>query len=348
VEELLPEGGVGAVIADFSVGKTWLMIDLGMSIAFGGSWFGKVTKQRPVLFLIAEGNQAFPMRVLGWLVGHGLLPEEVTLEEMFEILDGRVVINRYPARFDDPDFSDGVIATVEATGAGLVIIDTLGKTLGTDQGENDNDVANGITGMLSEVAARTGCTAIFTHHVGLAAKGRARGASAWEQGLDFAYLIVGSREDLDQGRAVSLVGRKARDFSIPPAVGFRLERLPGLSVASKVGAPSVSIDSAVVKPVAPAPKPAPIEARVLMFVPSNPGCAKGPVESGVVGETEKVRTAIAELREMGAIENRGSATRHAWHVVDGWGVSGGGEVVNIREVFVESPPHDASEESSDG
>ncbi len=337
VEDLIPEGGVGGLIADFSLGKTWLLIDLGLSVAFGRPWFGKETKQRPVVFLIAEGNHAFPQRLLGWLVEHGFLEAETTVEEMFEVLDGRVVINRYPARFDDPDFRDGLFRTVEETGAGLVFFDTLGKTLGADQSENDNDVANDITGMLSALTARTGCTAIFTHHVGLKENTRARGASAWEQGLDFAYRVSGSRADLDGGRPVTLHGRKARDFPIPEPREFRLKKLPGLVLRRGGSERSKVVSSAVAVP-AVADRLLPLDARVFHYIAEQPGSPKGVICEEVTGGTDRVRAAISRLEAQGAIENRGTDTRHRWHAREGWHVDGQGDVVDLRTVFSDQTP----------
>ena len=338
VDGLIPEGAVGAIISGFSMGKTWLIIHLGLSVAFGRPWFGFPVKQRPVVYLIAEGNNQFPKRMFGWLVEHGLLPDGASLQEMFELLDGRVIINRYPTRFDDPDFEVGLVATVEDTKAGLVFIDTLGKTLGRDQPENDNDVANNITGMLSHVTARTNCTVVMTHHTGLAGEGRARGASAWEQGMDFAYLIKGSRQDLNDGDPVSLVPRKMRDGTRPRPIAFRLKRLPGLTMASGRDCEPAFIQAAVVEAARTPPAALPLVARTFTYIQTNPGSAKGAVCSGVVGGTEKVRGAILELEAIGAIENRGSDARHEWHAVQGWNVDGRGQVVNLKEVFGEAGP----------
>ena len=68
VEDRIPSAAVGALVSDFSMGKTWLAIDLGLSVAFGLPWIGAETDQRPVVFVIAEGNHEFPKRVRG-LVG---------------------------------------------------------------------------------------------------------------------------------------------------------------------------------------------------------------------------------------------------------------------------------------
>ena len=332
VEGRVPAGGVGALVSNFSLGKTWLAIDLGLSVAFGCPWLGSETSQSPVIFLIAEGHRDFPIRILGWLVEHDLLSEDSTVEEFFEVLDGRVVINRYPTRFDDPVFEEGLIATLEQTGARLLIVDTLGKTLGPEQSENDNDVANEITGMLSRIAAQTDCTTIFTHHVGHADRNRARGASGWEQGLDFEYVIKGKRRDFANGQPVILKARKMRDGPPPPTESFRLKTLPGLSLAKGVDGEVEIVTSAVVEHVDVQSALPPL-ARVFRYIKNDSGCAAKHIRKQVEGGSSTIDRAVGQLRRLGAIENRGTGNRHRYHTTPGWGVVHGGNVENLAEPF---------------
>ena len=346
VEGRVPAAAAGALISDFSLGKTWLVIDLGLSVAFGRDWLGSATNQQPVIFLIAEGNRDFPMRLFGWLVEHGLLPESATTKDLFQALEGRVVVNKYPARFDDPDFEEGIRGSIERVGAGLVIIDTLGKTLGGEQSENDNDVANQITGMFSRIAIQADCTTIFTHHVGHRDDGRARGASAWAQGLDFEYVIKGKREELDDGQPLTLTTRKMRDGPMPTPVGFRLKKLRGLSLAGANGAEATVFGSAAIEFVK-APQPLlGTDARVFHFVEENPGCTKLRVRAGVFGGHNKVDRALEELMQKGAIENQGSGSKHGYHAEVGWRVDDQGAVACSADDFTALAVPDAGEESA--
>ena len=248
VPGLIPAAAVGAVIADYSLGKTWLMVDLGLSVAFGQAWFGRPTQARPVVFAIAEGTHSFPKRLMGWLVAHHQLPTQVTPEHLHTVLNDRAIISEYPVRFDDPDVEAGLIRTIESAGAALLIIDTLGKSLGAEQSEDKNDTANAVTGMLSRIAAATGCAVVFTHHTGYGDRSRGRGASAWTQGLDFAYIIDGSANDLMGGRSLRLKTIKMRDDQWPPVLPFRLKVLEE-PIALSQGGEAQSVTSAVIEPV---------------------------------------------------------------------------------------------------
>ena len=247
VDGLIPAGAVGALIADYSLGKTWLVVDLALSVAFGRTWFRRQTREQPVIFVIAEGNQSFPKRLFGWLHEQGILPEQVAVSRLLESLKGRALISRYPLQFDHLQFESGLIATIQQINAGLVIFDTLGKSLGAEQSENDNDTANTITGMLSRIVAKTGCTCLFTHHTGYQDQARGRGASAWTQGLDFAYRISGTRDGFKGGRPVQLVPLKFRDDQWPDVQRFRLKSIPDLVLVAPDGE-EISTPSAVIEP----------------------------------------------------------------------------------------------------
>ncbi len=333
VDGRIPAAGVGAIVSDFSLGKTWLVIDLGCSVAFGRPWLGSETTQQPVIFLIAEGNRDFPKRIFGWLVEHGYLRESATLAEMEEVLRGRVIISEYPPRFDDPVFETGLINTINQTGAGLVIIDTLGKTLGAEQSENDNDTANAITGLLSRFAAETDCTSLFTHHVGYGDSDRLRGASAWEQGLDFSYVIKGTREALDSGNPMTLKTRKMRDGGHKPLpLGFRLKGLTGLSLTTTDDSEPTLFASAVVELV-DVPRELSLLARVFQFIESEPGCAAQHIRDRVEGRNGAKQEAVRDLIHRGAIENRRTGNRHRYYAIPGWRAGHGGRVENVADLF---------------
>lgn len=344
VDDLIPDAAVGALISGYSMGKTWLAVDLALSIAFGRRWLEKPAHTGPVIFLIAEGHRAFPMRIYGWLVEHEYLKDGATVEEMFELLEGRVVINRYPTRFDDPEFEEALTATIEDTGAQLVVVDTLGKTLGPNQPENDNDIANEITGMLSGIAAITRCGVLITHHVGVANSDRARGASGWEQGLDYAYVIKGSRSDFDSGKPVTLRCTKMRDAPKTKPIPYRLKKLPGLEIRGSLHEEPVMVKSGVIERAHGMGSLASLATRVFEYVQRHPGSSQAAICDDVYGGSTAIRSAIQDLRESGAIRNLGSGQRHEWSVVEGVRVDPSGEIVRLNEVFEIGDPSETQDD----
>jgi hypothetical protein len=318
VEGLIPSGSVGAVVGDYSVGKTWLLIDLGLSIAFGEPWLGRTTRPRPVIFIAAEGQRAMWNRIAAWLVQHGKLPREFSTAQLKNVLDGRFLLAAYPPKLDDPDLEPGLVDTVRELGVGLVIFDTMGKSLGADQLEDSNDVANQVTGLLSRVTADTGCTVFFSHHSGHGDKTRARGASAWTQGVDFAYLIRGTAADFAAGQPVTLVPSKMRDEELPKPRGFKLAPV-SLEIDGRL------VASAVVVPAEVGPRLS-LKARLFAYIEQNPGCGKGAVRGGVQGDNNSIDAALRDLLK-GAVENRAKGVRHEYHAVPGWRATPDGQGV---------------------
>jgi hypothetical protein len=278
----------------------------------------EVSSYSPVIYIAAEGQRAIWARIAAWLVHHDKLPPKFTIGQLRGLLDGRFVLAAYPPKFDDPDLETGLIDTAMELAAKLVVFDTMGKSLGMDQLEDSNDVANQVTGLLSRVTAATGCTALFSHHSGHGDKTRARGASAWTQGVDFAYTIRGTAADFAAGQPVTLVPSKMRDEELPKPRAFKLAPV-SLEIDGRL------VPSAVVVPAESGPSQS-LKARLFTYIEQNPGRGKGAIRGGVQGDNNAIDDALGDLLK-GAVENRGSDARHAYHAVAGWHVTANGQDV---------------------
>lgn len=336
VDGLIPVASVGALIADYSMGKTWLLVHLAGCVAFGEPLFGRPTLKGPVIFVAAEGQRALWKRIAGWLVHHKKLSPDYTRFQLKQALHSRIIVAEDPPKFDDPDLERGLLNTIEDIAAKLVIFDTMGKSLGGDQAEDSNDVANQVTGLLSRVAEQTGVTAMFSHHSGHSDKSRARGASAWTQGVDFAYIVRGSSSDFAAGKAVILSPHKNRDDVWPDPEPFKL-----ISVSARVDGKPFS--TAAVEPATNELVLSP-KARLFHFIEQHPGSGKGTVRTGTQGDNNAVDANLRELMEQGAIENRGPSTAHAYHAMPGWRITGTGKDVEYAGDDFLSPTDDAEPE----
>lgn len=153
IRGVLPVQSIGMVSALPGVGKTTLLVQIGLSLSAGLEvlGLGAVTRT-PVLHVAYEGSPAmFRDRV-------------------------KQTAQQIPARTGDYSWhveppsatlhrigSPGLDALIKRSGAGLVILDTLGYA--ADYDENDaRDWKRKVMGPLREAVARHGCSFCLVHH----------------------------------------------------------------------------------------------------------------------------------------------------------------------------------------
>jgi hypothetical protein len=341
VDGIIPAAAVGELIAHYSTGKTWLLLDLALCVAFERPFFGRPTRGGPVIYLAYEGQYTLWKRVAGWLRAHDLLRKDFTLEELRDLLAARFIVAKIPPRFDQADIESLLRETISTYGARLVIIDTRGKSLGAELDENSADSANQVQGLLSAVAQETGASIIAAHHKPINGADRGRGSSAWTAGGDFAFTILGSREEFQDGKPVKLKAIKFRDDDAPRPVSFRLRSPIEMTVDG------TAWSSAVIEYVKAAEAmPLSIRALVFLEISRGPGRGMDKIRKVVKGVgNPKIDEAIKDLLRMGAIEDRGDGRGHHYHPTPGWEVDGLGDVRHVGDEFEELPEPPEAQDS---
>lgn len=174
VKKLLPETGVGAIYGPSSSGKSYLAIDLGVSIALGKSWFGNRTTAGPVTYVTLEGEAGLANRIKAWETHNGVaVPGNFkAMIQPFELAETKQVEE---------------LGTVAPYG-GVVIIDTLNRAApGLDE-NSSQDMGRLIAGM-KRLQQITGGLVIVVHHTGKDASKGLRGHSSLYAALDGAIAV---------------------------------------------------------------------------------------------------------------------------------------------------------------
>lgn len=201
VYNLLPRGGYGLLIGARSSLKTYLALDIALTIACGGGlpryeggpnikeWKGiwKAVRQGAVLFAAGEGRPGIKQRVEAWESYHlgGQKVQDFVLADPVPRITEKL----------DP-FIAGALRKRDSYL--LSIMDTVGRAM---QGANENaqEHASAFTMLVEAMQRRLGsemeaCTILALHHSGHDHSGRARGSSVFEADAD--TIITTERDDL--------------------------------------------------------------------------------------------------------------------------------------------------------
>ena len=175
IDQYLPVGGLAVLYGPSGSGKSFVALDMGLSIATGTRWAGFATKSGPVVYVSAEGSAGLPQRVDAWLQARGVGSVDKDklqfCREPIHLMDGREI-----KRF---------IQDLELelpSRPSLVIFDTMARCMVGGDENSSRDVGQLVEG-LEQVRKSTGAAVLIVHHTGK--KGTTeRGSSALRAAAD--------------------------------------------------------------------------------------------------------------------------------------------------------------------
>jgi hypothetical protein len=227
IDQLWTDQAVGVVGGSPKSGKTWLALEIAVSVASGTSCLGtfSVRAPGPVLLYAAEDSAAAVRARLETLARVHALD--------FEHLDVRV-ITADTLRLDRPDDQDRLAATVAAHRPALLVLDPLVRVHAID--ENVAGQVAALLAYLRSLQRQTGAAIALIHHVrknvspASGAGYSLRGSSDLYAWLDsFLYL----RKHHDQltltaeHRSASSFGPVSLQLAQPNPAGTHLELVAG-------------------------------------------------------------------------------------------------------------------------
>lgn len=207
VDKILPESSaLSVVFGPPSGGKSFTVLDMCCSIDSGTLWHGRKVKQKPVLYLAAEGQAGMLKRIEAWkqkrrvdLPTFALLPMPCLIDEDSQ---RRELINMIAELPQKP---------------GIIVLDTLARSMTGDE-NSTSDMGKVViaAGILIE---ETGAQVIIIHHTGKDEARGPRGAIALTGATDSMFKVVRLKEDK---KFVLLCERQKDDEPFAPMV-FQFE-----------------------------------------------------------------------------------------------------------------------------
>ena len=207
VDKILPESSaLSVVFGPPSGGKSFTVLDLCCSIDSGTLWHGRKVKQKPVLYLAAEGQAGMLKRIEAWkqrrkvdLPTFALLPMPCLIDEDSQRRELINMITELPQK------------------PGIIVLDTLARSMTGDE-NSTSDMGKVViaAGILIE---ETGAQVIIIHHTGKDEARGPRGAIALTGATDSMFKVVRLKEDK---KFVLICERQKDDEPFAPMV-FRFD-----------------------------------------------------------------------------------------------------------------------------
>jgi hypothetical protein len=191
-------------------GKTFVALDMALSIATGEPWNGKQVTQGVVIYCCAEGRAGISRRIKAWCNENDKCNDDLTL----------LHISRKTIDFSQNNEKSiiGNILKISAsfeTQVSLVVIDTLARHMPCGLDENSTKDMNIIIHVIDSIRENlNNCVIMFVHHSGHNSTQRARGASAIKAAMDFEICC----------KPGELSFTKMKDAEEPEPIDFQLKK----------------------------------------------------------------------------------------------------------------------------
>lgn len=216
IENFVPSRGVMVLAGAPGTGKSFTALSWAAHIAEGMQWFGRATRQAPVVYVLGEGVSGFGRRVEAW--------ETVNARPMSEqvyFVDGLA----FDLDLKDSAKVQQLIAAIAHVQPGLVIFDTF-SALTTVSNENDNAEVAVVMKNVNRIVQATGATALLVHHV-TKSTGSVRGASAFVGNVD--TVVIAAKDTAQKAEPGDFLlstdgyhGGKQRDSEPKTLHGFKI------------------------------------------------------------------------------------------------------------------------------
>jgi hypothetical protein len=205
VDGLLTKHGFSVLYGEPGAGKSFLAIDMALSVAYGKAWHNNPVQRGAVLYIAGEGVGGLGKRIKAWQAHHKL-----TADVPFYVLPTAV-------RFREPEDVERLLRTIDNldTKFSAVFVDTVARAL---LGGDENSATDmGLFVDACEIVKRhCECAVVAIHHSGKDAARGMRGSTALLGAVDTSIKVSKLEE------TVTLATEKQKDAEPMPDVAFTM------------------------------------------------------------------------------------------------------------------------------
>lgn len=240
IKGILDAGTLSCLFGPPESMKSFIAIDMGLSIAANVPWHGHdIRLSGPVFYICGEGQNGISRRIKAWALYHNIDMDKIPF-----------FVSERPARFLANGGAEEVSKAVTKLAVihgdpVLVIIDTLNRNFGPGDESNTEDMTKFVNAIDDSVRIKFNCTVMPIHHTGVSNIDRGRGSSVLYGSLDWEYQILRNEKvnplfdisnhfenDTSPSDLPTLLGRitmtctKAKDHAKPAPIGFAPTQIP--------------------------------------------------------------------------------------------------------------------------
>lgn len=188
IDAILPSQGLVALCGEPGQGKTFIALDIALSVAAGRPWCGRKVQQGEVAYVIAEGAQGLGIRVRSWQQVKGELRERSVLgisEPIQPHREGEI---------------ESLIEEIRMNGLKprLIIIDTFARCFAGADENSAKDMGVWVNA-ISRLQREFDATIVFLHHP-TKSNGDLRGSGALAGAADTIISVDKNRDGLIDAR----------------------------------------------------------------------------------------------------------------------------------------------------
>lgn len=233
IPEFLYMDTLSRMFGEPGCGKTFVSIDMAMSVALGRKWAGREVVRKPVIYVMAEGQAVNGDRIRAYMKHYGVTAYD---------LDGWFYAVPHEVMLTIPAMKEFLAAVAEIK-PGLVVLDTKNAMMVGDE-NSATDFATMRRAMNEIKRAADGACVLVIDHTGYGNTGRARGSSAARGGMDTEIAVTKAKKkpivvtpDRDKASAESdlRVAFDLRSVNVDPDRQDSAVAVPALAVPSLDG-----------------------------------------------------------------------------------------------------------------
>jgi len=215
VKNCIECGAFGELFAPPASYKSFIAMDLALSVASGKPWHGLEVVQGWSLYVYGEGVHGAGDRLLAWGKEYDIdvktldfygTESPIDFLSMVEVTDIQIEIENLIDKLGSPP--------------SFVIVDTLARNFGSGDENSTKDMNNFITNLHDGICLKYKCACLVVHHTSKTNRNNSRGSGALEGACDFIFQI----NDECKNR-IKLINKKQKNAETLTPLHFEFKRV---------------------------------------------------------------------------------------------------------------------------